>query len=283
MFLLYNNKIINSLMRKKITQARVAPHLSFFKDDFLKKWGLTDYTSTKEPCVFFGCTSNFDAIQKHEGFKVIWSAGPGDNIDWKLLNNKSNTAILTGQNKFKIPPEIIFKQELIPVKDYSRFKPNVLGDKVYYYSGLDNLGGGDHNKFIKDIQDRCGYEIITTHCKAIGDYKGIGWLKENYYDKCFINLNTSVSHFPLRYPDSGMSTNKELGLMGRLSVMNPVHYNEVYKGMIPYKAYSREAAIENIVEIIKMEAKKIGTVQPAIDSHTITTDEWLYLDFYQKR
>ena len=52
--------------------------------------------------------------------------------------------------------------------------------------------------------------------------------------------------------------------------------------MIPYKDYSREAAIENIVEIIKVEAKKIGTVQPVIDSHTITTDEWLYLDFYQK-
>ena len=79
-----------------------------------------------------------------------------------------------------------------------------------------------------------------------------------------------------------MSTNKELGLMGRLSVMNPIYYNEVYKGMIPYKDYSREAAIENIVEIIKVEAKKIGTVQPVIDSHTITTDEWLYLDFYQK-
>ena len=255
-------------MREKITQCRVAPHMKYFKKDFLNRWGLTDYTSPNEPCVFFGATSNWDAIQKHKGFKVILSAGPTDNIDWNALNDKSNIAVITGQNRFKVPEEIIFKQELIETRDFSLFKPNVLGDKVYYYSGLD-CPNGKHPAFIKQIEDECGYEIITTFFKTVHDYKSVEWLKENFYDKCFINLN-------FRYPDSGMTTNKELGLMGRRTIQNSHYYGEVYKGMIPYQN------IKDVSNIIKKEAEKIGTIQDSIDSHTMKTDEWLYLDFYKK-
>ena len=255
-------------MRKKITQCRVGPHLKYFKEDFLNKWGLTDYTSLVEPCIFFGGTSNFEAIQKHKGFKVILTAGPTDNIDWSALNDKSNTAIITGQNKFKVPQEIIFKQELIQTKDFSLYRPNVLGDKVYYYSGLD-CPNGEHPDFIKRIEDACGYEIITTFFEKVSDYKSPEWLKKNFYDKCFLNLN-------FRYPDTGMTTNKELGLMGRRTVMNSHYYGELYKGMITFENG------DDVVRIIKEEAKKIGTIQESIDSHTMVTDEWLYIDFYKK-
>ncbi len=262
----YNNKYISLLMRKRITQCRVAPQLKYFKDAFVKRWSLTDYTSLDEPSLFFGCKSNFDAIQKHRGFKVIITAGPTDNVDWDLISNKSNTAILTAQNKFDVPPGIILKQDLIEIKDFSMFKPNVLGDKVYYYSGID-CGDGKHPDFIKEIEDKCGYEIITTYFNNFDQYKDIKWLKENFYDKCFINLN-------FRYPDSGMSTNRELGLMGRRTIMNSGFYTELFKGMITFQSN------DHCAEIIKKEAEKIGTIQPAINSHTLIDDKWLYLDYY---
>jgi hypothetical protein len=44
--------------------------------------------------------------------------------------------------------------------------------------------------------------------------------------------------------------------------------------MIPYDN------IENLIEIINLESQKIGTIQPSIDSHTMTTDEWLDTDYW---
>jgi hypothetical protein len=69
-----------------------------------------------------------------------------------------------------------------------------------------------------------------------------------------------------------MTTVRELGLMGRKTIINSKRYK--YPCMIPYDN------IENLIEIINLESQKIGTIQPSIDSHTMTTDKWLETDYW---
>ena len=52
-------------------------------------------------------------------------------------------------------------------------------------------------------------------------------------------------------------------------------YENLYKGIIPWKESG-----EDIIRIINEEAKKIGTIQPSIQSHTMTTDAWLHTSFW---
>jgi disulfide oxidoreductase YuzD len=60
-------------------------------------------------------------------------------------------------------------------------------------------------------------------------------------------------------------------MMGRKTIMKKNYQN--FSFMIDY------VDIENIILIIKEESKKIGTIQPKIDVHSVGA-EWLDLNYW---
>ena len=92
------------------------------------------------------------------------------------------------------------------------------------------------------------------------------FLIENYYRKCFLNLNFSQGH--------GMTTTREFSLMGvkTLTFENPY----------PYKSLIKCKDVDEVIENIKNESKKINTIQTSINPHT-TGKDWLELDYWIKK
>ena len=248
----------------KITQLATVSALNFFKQNFMKRWGLVPYSNPNLPCVFFGANQNSTRIQAHKSHKIVIFGSANDMIDFNIVKNTENLFCICPPNP-KIPESVICKDLTIEIKDYSIFKPTPLGDKIYVYTGFKNGYGHPWNlKLINQIQNKIDYEIITTNHLEKKDYLPIEKLKSEYYDNCFVSLNLSGNH--------GMTTVRELGLMGRKTIINSKRYK--YPCMIPYDN------IENLIEIINLETQKIGTIQPSIDSHTMTTDEWLNTDYW---
>jgi len=266
-----------------ITQAHVSPHIAFFEEKFMSRWNFRQYDNSNEPAVFFGISASAELIQNHKGLKIIIPAGPGDFINWDYITNRENLFILSGIDNYKelslcffgkvqkVPSEVKVEHLLIETKDYSLFKPNVFGDKIYYYSVAGGWSPSAANwpVPISEIQKHIDYEIVTAYSNGVHEYLSIGDLKKNYYDKTFLCLNMT--------DDAGMTTTRELGLMGRKTLMNTTLYKKNYKkSMLGYND------IGDIIRIINEEAKKIGTIQPSIDSHTMITNEWLTLDFWDR-
>jgi hypothetical protein len=270
----------------KITQALVGPSIKFFKPKFLSRWGLVDYYDVNKPCVFFEGWAQSEVIQRHNSYKIVIPASPKDFPDFNVVTNRKKLFIVSSSRQPAegscpiggptpiIPDDVGVKDVTMELKDYSLFKPNVLGDKIYIYSGFTN--GWSLNDFIPhngvhlgsdkviDLQARIDFEIITTSHQHLGDYHDINFLKENFYDKCFLNLNLSKGH--------GMTTVREMGLMGRMTIMNKDHYD--YPSVLNYSSE------EEIIYLINQESKKIGTVQPSMDCHNVG-DEWLDTDFWE--
>lgn len=248
----------------KLTQASVSSGIAFFKKNFLSHWGLKDYYDINQPCVFFGAWSQSQLIQNHQSYKIIIASSPTDFPNWDIVTNTENLFIVNSLNNNNLPKNIICKNVTIEFKDYSLFQPNIIGDKIYSYTGFKN-GWYKHLNVdkLKEIQKHIDYEIITTDHHTIQDYYDIEYLKSNYYDKCFLNLNLSEGN--------GLTTVIELGLMGRKTIMNENFYK--YPQIISYNDD------EDIINLIKKESKKINTIQPSINAHTVG-NEWLDIEWW---
>tara|TARA_B110000285_G_scaffold112523_1_gene127712 strand:+ start:84 stop:839 length:756 start_codon:yes stop_codon:yes gene_type:complete len=247
----------------KINQASIGPTVQFFKSNFLSRWGFKDYYDQNQPCVFFGAWSQSQIIQNHKSYKIVIATEPSDIPNFDIVTNTKDLFIVNSLNN-NIPKDIVCKEVTLEFKDYSLFQPNELGDKIYSYTGFKN---GWHDRWntekINEIQKHIDYEIIHTNHNDQQDYYDINYLKSNYYDKSFLNLNLST--------ENGLSTVIELGLMGRKTIMNEQHYK--YPSIISYKDD------EDLINLIKQESKKINTIQHSIDAHTIG-DEWLYTEWW---
>lgn len=248
----------------RFKQASVAPSIKFFKDNFFKKYDLKEYENDKEPVVFFGAQGNNDLIINHKGYKIILPTTPNDIPN---INDYEKTFFICSDN-YILPKNVIRKSITPEIKDYSIFKPNPLGDKIYVYTGFKN-GWDLNNNLVNEIRERVDFEIITTLHNNLQDYYDINYLKSNYYDKCFINLNFTVGH--------GLSTVIELGLMGRKTIFKPFYSNNIQRLEFPNFIYYD--TIDDIVNIIIKESEKIGTIQEPINAHNVG-DEWLDLNFW---
>ena len=248
----------------KIKQAFVAPSISFFKKNFLEIYGLTEYNNINEPAIFFGASESSHLINNHKSYKIVLPCRPND---VPLINNYEKTFIICSDN-YNLPGNVIRKSLTPKIKNYDIFKPNILGNKIYFYSGFEN-GNNLYHNWIAELQKRINYEIITTNHKVLSDYYSIDSLKSNYYDKCFLNINLTNG--------SGLSTVIEMGLMGRKTIFkNP--FNQNFQRM-EFPNFLSYETIDDIVKIINIESNKIGTIQPSIDAHNIG-DEWIDLNFW---
>lgn len=131
-------------------------------------------------------------------------------------------------------------------------------------------------KTIRSIQKGIDYELITTHHERQCDYYSESFLKENYYDKCFLSLNFTHG--------GAMQTTAELGLMGRKTIVGDIRLRKK-EPLLSFNFYNFPSFIKcagpvrEIITIINNEAKKIGTIQPAMSPHSIG-EEWLDTDFW---
>ena len=123
--------------------------------------------------------------------------------------------------------------------------------------------------FINEIQKKINFEIITTSHENLKDYYDIKYLKNEFYDKCFLNLNLTGGH--------GLSTVIELGLMGRKTIFKSEYKNNIQR--LEFPNFIDYSSIDDIIGIIDNESQKIGTIQPSINAHNVG-DEWLNLNFW---
>jgi len=249
----------------KITQSIVSPTIGFFKKNFIERWGFKEYHDINKPVVFFGIAGKQDLYENHKGYKIFLPSTPEDVIYLQNLKNHNKTFLIS-KRETSTPDNIICKDIVPEIKDYSIFKPNILGDKIYTYTGFKD-GWNKNHPLINEIQKQISYEIITTSHQNIKDYHSFFDLKSKFYDKCFLNLNLTDGN--------GMTTVRELGLMGRKTIT--MRNNIIYD----YPCIINCNNIKEIVDTINKESYKINTTQPPIDSHTVG-DEWLDLDWWIK-
>tara|TARA_R110001592_G_scaffold105935_2_gene297778 strand:- start:1896 stop:3221 length:1326 start_codon:yes stop_codon:yes gene_type:complete len=255
---------------RDFNQCHIGPHIQFFGKAFMKRWNFIPYTDGNKPVVFFGINGQHELINNHKGPKIIITSGPEDLPDWNILKNRKNLFLLSSVDKLNkpIPSDVIFKREMIEMKDFSMFKPNVLGNKIYAYTGTHSWSVNHYLR--NELQKYLPYELIYKTHNSVNDYYDLKYLKENYYDKSFMCINLHAGF--------GMTTVRELALMGRKVAMNPINYTHSFgKACLPFEL---NHPTNGLVNIIKKEAKKIGTIQPSINLHTQNNDKWLYLDYY---
>lgn len=237
-----------------IKQVRVSHGLRQFKKGLMERWNLADYYDRDAPCLFFNINGEEDinAVKNHNGFKLIFFGNARGNQFIKSLIGIKDLIVIANPY-LDIPKGIKVKDGGFEIKDYSMFKPNKLGNKIYSYIGNDAQKRKYGYEHLWEIQKKIGYDIIMAK-----NEHSMGYVKEKYYNQCFLNLNLNISG------GGGMTTVRELALMGRKTVMN-TKFN--YPCIIPYKDDN------DIVRIINEEAEKIGTMQPGEDYHTMGA-EW---------
>jgi hypothetical protein len=246
---------------EKITQLCVDTHGQFFKEGLKKRYNFNDYTDTNEPTLFFGvCTGNINIINNHNGFKLVHCITPLDESALKHLDKK-NLHVFYGPH---IDNELNLNTKKLEIefKDYSLFKPNILGNKIYCYMR-------DKIEFkydvVNEIQKNINYEIIFGGLGSdIRTYLNIQTLKNKCYDNCFLNLNLSKNH--------GFVTVRELGLMGRKTIMNTSY---------DFPSIIKFDNVGHIIHLINQESTKINTVQPSINTQ-VQNDDWLFIEFWNK-
>jgi hypothetical protein len=251
-------------MINRIIQSSSSPEAKFFLDKFNKRWNLMEYHNPRIPCFFFGCLGQHDRINNHEGLKVVVFMSPTDNRQLNLIKPSENLIFLSSPF-FKIPDQYKVKDVRIETQDYSIFKPSRLGNKIYSHIG--NMGRSRIFKFdeLMKLQDKLDWEIIFGMSKTGADtYLSPINLKNRFYDNCFVNINLSNG--------AGETTIRELAKMGRRTITN---LSNDYPCTINYVDHG------HIIELIKEESKKIGTIQPDLMSgYRYTGDEWLTADFW---
>jgi hypothetical protein len=244
-----------------IEQVSFGTHMSFFKEGLKNRWNLTEHYNPHKPCLFFEVDGNINQINNHKSFKLIF---PVNDLCCLRLNN-----ILPSKNLWVIERPCIpvpnflnkFRGEF-EIKDYSIFQPAPLGDKIYAYTGQPGRRNQFRYSLIQDIQARIDKEIIIGEHKDVKNYLDINSVHNNFYKKCFLNLNFSE--------EAGLTSVIELAFMGIKTITNN---KSQWECMIPWNN------IDCIIQTILQESEKIGSTQQSMNIHSIN-DCWQNVDFW---
>jgi hypothetical protein len=260
----------------KIDQIYIAPNLEeYFGKKFRRKWNLKKYYDSTKPSVFLGLFSDddFSIFNNHKAFSVFLPAG-GEILRSKaailgaLENKEENHVVCFGKIADFFKRANISCYELnIPVKSYNTFTPTALGNKIYYYLGVngDRHSELSYNEVIKPLIDELGEDLFISTQNTPLDI-----LYKNFYKNCFLYIQPQ--------PSSGLTTMFELGHMG---IMTASNFSSDLPNVINYES------LDDLKKIIENEKNKIGTVQKElakkVKNSFIKTKEWLDTDYYLNR
>lgn len=261
---------------RDFTQTWFSPAIPFFKEDFMKRWEQEEYYDPNKPAVFVGLYSSEDKKKflEHKSYKILYFAGV-DFCDVNLqlvANSDLSKTICIGYgadwlypilDKYGIP---YCRDTKILLKDYSQFTPTTLGENIYVYKGLHG-NRADHykwNQVVKPLQEVFGEDrIIYTQFLPLNE------LHEKYYNDCFIYVRPQ--------PLGGGTAMFELGHMGRKTI---TQQHSSFSTCLNYEN------LEDIINLIMEESKKIGTLQPQVaEKLKLMFDhegKWLKFNNYEK-
>lgn len=248
------------------------PMEEHFANDLRNRWNLSPYYDQTAPTVMFGWYDDKDIefIKNHKGpIVMIWGGADLNQFRAQYLNQRPETYqvaygwlknILDGWN-------IRNKNLIIPVKDYSRFKPTPLGDKIYVYKGwkVDRGGYFKWDNYIQPLINEWGEDNFI-----FGMGHDIDYVHKNFYEKCFVFIKPNER--------GGSTTMWELGYMGRKTIS---------QNQGPAPNVLEFTNINHIAHLINQEAKKIGTIQEQLSCEVknyITNDiRWLNLNWWNEK
>ena len=256
-------------------QVWVSKHgVEFFEENFKKTWNLSSYLDETQPTVFFGMYHQDDVVKmaSHKGPKiVIWG---GNDMQPPQLNYVASLqkqqeiytwAYPGGFSEVLSLYGIKHKKLYVPLKDYSSFKPILLGENIYVYKGL--LGNRpDHYKWNQVVTPLI--EVFGRDRIIFADNLPINDLVENVYKKCFTYIKPN--------PKGGCTTMFELGHMG-IRTLGKDHKNLNF--------FSEYNNIHHLIDLIMEESKYIGKERGDIAKSTqniFIGREWLTLDFWNE-
>lgn len=257
----------NIKFKNKLKQIYISPSLDFFKSKIFKYYDfLSPYYTNTEPAIFFGIYDRYidkSIILNHNNIGIIcWG---GSDIYNKTIYDKEFLEILkTKTNIFHVAlskdiSDILSINNIKHIRhifsfiEKSLFKPIKLGNCIYVYSGKsDSTYNNPILQYIKNKYTKYEY-IDSQHLNT--EYE----LMPSIYSKCFIGIR--LTSF-----DGNANTVQELGLMG----INCIH-NGDYPNSINWTLNN----IDNIIDIIEEESKKIGSV-----NHNLADKCYQYINNY---
>jgi len=233
---------------------------------------LDPYKSRKKPSVFYGLYTARDlsCFKRHESLIIlVW--GGSD-----ILRKKNLKIALKKKNVLHVARSLFIAKDLekvgVPYKmipliasPVRKIGPTVMGDKIYAYvpkKGYEFYGG----HIMDEIKKRVKYKIIRITRSDRHTRKKLF----NIYDECFCGLRMTQH-------DGVANTVIEMGMKGRMCI---------YNGGTPNAIGWNEDNIDQIVENIEKEAKKIETVNKKLHNKMkeyITVGRgWLKTSFWDK-
>jgi len=259
----------------RIKQARLSRSVSGF--DFPGAYGLEEYTSRDEPCVFFGCYAHtpnpidYRALRYHTGLAIIVWCGsdalliPRGHLQ-KIKKMKNVRHVAIGGFIAKDLDRVGIKYARLPLTP-TQPKPNPqpLGRFIYCYlpdgnKAQRNFYGGNLIDELKRILPE--EKFITTRPRQFNSNQ-----MEELYKKSYMGLR-------LTRHDGLSNTVMELGAMGRMCV-----YNDNVPNAIPWRG------IDDIVSAIRREKtfrdQTRVDIANAIGNFLDVPDDWLYTNFWK--
>jgi len=242
----------------KAKQFIISRGIQFFKSVYEDVYKLTcvneDGYDPKAPCLFVGYyyDEDFRRLRMHEGPSIFVWAGtdaysPASIEKTRVIPNLKNIAIsdwISGRfDRMGIEYERV---NLVTTKiDY--WQPSKLGSKIYAYapSFLYNID------MVRQLEDTLPYEMIISESSNHFTKQEL----KDIYKECFIGLR-------LTSWDGNSATVQELGLSGRRCI-----WNGGTPSAVPWET------IDDIEEIVDIEAKKIGTSQNFVRTQVLKSLE----------
>ena len=256
-------------------QVKISPTLEVqFGENFRNKWNLSEYSNPNAPAIFFGLyrEPDLECLLNHKGpALVIWGGGDMRINHFKVVkplidSGRCFTCTNPGHLSNSLTKYgIKHKPFYIAIKDYSKFTPSKLGDKIYVYRGWK----GNRNEYFKweemvlPIIEHFGEDrVIYT------DNVDIDTLLDNYYKECFVYVKP--------VPKGGCTTMWELGHMGIKTISTG-------QGGLPNVLEYKN--INHIIQLIEREEFKIGTIQNEVAESTrdamVHNNEWLKINYWK--
>lgn len=233
-------------MGDRIKQCYIPDHMEKRFSYFLEKYSLKKYHDKNKPSLFF---SGWDLgpIKKHKDIGVvIWrgtESTDGRISKFRRKGNISHASISSFITEDLVRNRVRYKFIPIVGIDMTNFKACPLGDEIYTYIP-DHSSDKYYKRYgmnlVLEIQKRVKYKINIIN--SPNQYTREELLK--VYERCFCS-------FRFTKHDGLPSQVIEMGLMGRKSF---------YNGDIPGSIKWNGKKVNVVVDNIKQEATKIGTV-----------------------